>query len=381
MEKQTTCNSCRNRMAVTVMCIMSAVNTFAQNLQTTLGETWTGTTWENAFQSQNMYDANDYLTGTISQLWTTPPGQWDNAIRYTYTNNSTGAATEILLELWDSDANVWMTSQRVTNTLNGSDQVVTATTEVWVGTAWMNVSKQTNTYTGGYLATTLSQSWDFLSSSWVNSNLITYDNNPDGTVNEAVYQTWNPATSVWVNSSRSTYTYNGAGQELSELEQIWVGGNWQNESRITNTYVGGWLSTSLSEIWLMPSGVWQNDTQSLYTNNLNGTPAQVIVQEWNTGTSAWDNSARITFTYEGLGIGDLPTTGFAFYPNPVRDYINVKSKAAVLGDYSILDQQGRTVKNGTISDFESVIDVGGLSSGVYFFRLAELKKTIKFIKQ
>lgn len=388
MEKQTTFKSCKNRMAAAIMtlCFMSVA--FAQNLQTTLGESWTGSAWENAYQSENTYDGNNHLVGTLSQVWIAPPGEWVNAIKSTYTNNPAGAPTQILIEMWDSDSSAWMLSQRVTNTLNGSNQVLTSISEIWIGTGWINVSKQTNTYGGGYLTVTLMETWNFMASDWDNSTLTNYTNNANGSVNQAVHQTWDAGGSVWVNSSRSTFTYNGADQMLTELEEAWVDAAWQNERRTTNSYNSGGLFVSLTEIWIQDASFWQNETQSLYTNNSGGTPIQIIVQDWSFGGDTlvfgagfWVNAVRITFTYDSLGVADLSKNGVVLYPNPAHDYITIKSDTDYLNAYSIVDQQGRTIQVGTLSGFESSVDISSLPSGIFFFQLVDGRKaTVKLIK-
>jgi hypothetical protein len=85
---------------------------------------------------------------------------------------------------------------------------------------------------------------------------------------------------------------------LTELTEIWSGGNWQNYYKQSNTYDGsGYLINNISQIWDLPTSSWENYNQSNYTNNANGTANIIIKQTWNPVTSSWNNSQRITNTY------------------------------------------------------------------------------------
>jgi hypothetical protein len=65
--------------------------------------------------------------------------------------------------------------------------ILTATYENWTSGAWVNYSKQNNTYDGsGYLTYTLIQIWNSPSSSWKNNYQINYTNNGNGTVQQLI---------------------------------------------------------------------------------------------------------------------------------------------------------------------------------------------------
>lgn len=72
------------------------------------------------------------------------------------------------------------------------------------------------------------------------------------------------------------------------------------------------------------------------------------------------------------------TNSIAIYPNPSSDFLklnNLKDKE----DFSIINNLGQEVKNGTITTNEN-IDIQSLSTGIYYLKLKR-GKTIKFVKK
>lgn len=82
-----------------------------------------------------------------------------------------------------------------------------------------------------------------------------------------------------------------------------------------------------------------------------------------------------------LAVSDLTSQNFAIYPNPVVDYINVKSNAKGLTTYQIVNAIGQVVKSGELKNGK--IDATNLSSGVYVLTVKSIDgtKTQKFIKK
>ena len=86
---------------------------------------------------------------------------------------------------------------------------------------------------------------------------------------------------------------------LTVLTETWTSPNWVNTTKTTNSYDGNtYLINSLNQNWDAGSVSWINFSQSVFTNNPDGTPSQTITQSWN-GT--WNNLQRITSTYNGSG--------------------------------------------------------------------------------
>jgi hypothetical protein len=84
------------------------------------------------------------------------------------------------------------------------------------------------------------------------------------------------------------------------------------------------------------------------------------------------------------GVSDVVVkNNISLFPNPTANQINVKAGANLLGStFSVFDNTGRIVLSGQINSENTVIELGGLSLGIYFLKLADNpKQTLKIIKE
>jgi hypothetical protein len=364
-------------VALFFICFLSSLNSFGQKIQTSLTETWKSETWENLSQTFYTYDGNTFLIHDLTQDWDT---SWKDAYQTDYTNNPDGTAQQSISQSWDTGTVAWLNVQRTTYAYTAAKKVLTSETEIWSDPDWMLFLKETNTYDGSdYLINSLIQNYDFISP-WKNSYQIIYTNNPNGTVSQDLSQRWN--VSVWDDTDRTTYTYNGT-KIIMSITETWTGVTWENASKDTYDYDGSdYLIHTLSQNWV--SGDWKNDSQALITNYGDGSPYQIISQDWDDTGLVWKNVARLTFTYTSLGVKEhVFEKSFAVYPNPAQDKITIRTDYANLGmKYVVLDQMGRQSLNGTITDSATEIDVSQLAIGVYFIQLGQNKnQTIKIVKK
>jgi hypothetical protein len=94
-----------------------------------------------------------------------------------------------------------------------------------------------------------------------------------------------------------TLTIYGQNIQTNTFE-TWTSGSWQNSMRWLYTYDGsGYLTTSLTQVYDIPTSSYKNYIQTNYTNNSNGTVQFYIIQNWDNPTNAWINSERSTYTY------------------------------------------------------------------------------------
>ena len=93
----------------------------------------------------------------------------------------------------------------------------------------------------------------------------------------------------------------------------------------------------------------------------------------------------ITFrTYADMSTGMKPlqpANAISLFPNPAENFVNVLVNASVIGEvYAICDLTGRIVQSGQLTAENSVIDVSGLTDGVYFLRAGD-QRAIQLVKQ
>lgn len=82
-------------------------------------------------------------------------------------------------------------------------------------------------------------------------------------------------------------------------------------------------------------------------------------------------------------LGSKDSQTIKFYPNPTTNQINLKTESSLLGaDYSIFNNFGKIVLSGKINTENTIIDLGNLSSGVYFFKTNDnFNQSFKLIKE
>lgn len=181
-------------------------------------------------------------------------------------------------------------------------KIQTELTETWTNGVWRNALTDSYTYDdNGFLVTLTSKEWNTQLNSWIDASKTYFSNNPDGIVNQFITQIYDPDDPGWTNAQRVSYTYNASGRPLTVVSENWTGLEWQNFMMMTNTYdVNGYLVNTLFQSFYAISPSWINFSQTIYTNNPNGTVNQSVMQTWD-GISAWTNSRRSTYTYNPSG--------------------------------------------------------------------------------
>jgi len=100
------------------------------------------------------------------------------------------------------------------------------------------------------------------------------------------------------------------------------------------------------------------------------------------GSAAFDGVFEISGQCEQLGVSDMSSFDFAYYPNPVKDVLNISSDKAV-ENVSVYNMAGQSVLN-SAKVTNGQIDVSALPAGVYVFR-ATLQggqvETFKIVKK
>ena len=82
------------------------------------------------------------------------------------------------------------------------------------------------------------------------------------------------------------------------------------------------------------------------------------------------------------GMNSLNIADINFYPNPTSNFVTVRFNNNLLGSkYQIVDNTGRIVLSGVLSDENQIVELNTLSTGIYSFRvIGELSKTMKLVK-
>lgn len=186
----------------------------------------------------------------------------------------------------------------------------TMLSEEWENNAWVSTMKSVNTYdANGNLTSTLHQQWDADAGEWVNAINILHTLNADGTVKETLSQVWEE--NAWQDLQKTAYTYSPTKKSLTETTQLNLEGIFIDWTKVTNTYNElDSLETQLTQVANLQTFQMTNSSLDTYTYNPDGTENQVVSQDWNLETSAWENASRYTNTYDDAKkiVSDLTET-------------------------------------------------------------------------
>lgn len=370
----TTKKKSNSKLFIMLLSFILTINLSGQKIQKMLSETWTNGNWQKSLQAIYTYDVNGYLLNILTQFWDVPSTSWENGMKSVHENNPDGTPHIVTNQIWDGVSS-WINSSRSTFTYNTSKKVLTEVTEMYMAAIWQNSSKTTNTYdVSDYLTNSLSQNWDFISSSWKNDEQSIYTNNTYGYPTQEIIQTWD-GVSAWNNSLRVTIVYNASNKALTETTDIWQSGEWETDSRTTNTYDGsGYILQSLYQTYNGGTSTWKNEIKEDYTNNPDGTPSEIITQEWSGTPGSWVNSNKITFTYSSATLRNEISIkpSVKIYPNPANENIRIKADQSIIGvTYSVTDHTGKLVLKGILTDENPTIDITTLTNGIYFLRMGD----------
>lgn len=115
-----------------------------------------------------------------------------------------------------------------------------------------------------------------------------------GRIIEKIIHTYNNPN--YEPTERYAYSYNGNNDETEELTQMYNSGNWENYYKVTRTFdVNNNMTHLLNESWL--NGAWVNSQQRAYTYDVNNNMVTYKFMMWNSGTSAWDSNYYQHFYY------------------------------------------------------------------------------------
>jgi hypothetical protein len=95
-----------------------------------------------------------------------------------------------------------------------------------------------------------------------------------------------------------------------------------------------------------------------------------------------DSKITLDLTLSFTGIDEQENSKIIISPNPASEYFMIIAPDELIGEsYSILDLNGKTLQEGTLTQKEQKIDIGNLSEGTYMFKINnETEQTFRIIK-
>ncbi len=155
--------------------------------------------------------------------------------------------------------------------------------------------------------TVVNQNW--VGNQWndVSRMINTYDGN--NYLTESRQQQWvNPG--LWQNHVLVQYTNNGTGNVVEYISQNWdlQSSTWQRYFKGNHLYDNNRLSETINSSWL--NNAWVNQFKTTYFYNASGLLISEISQTWDNTASLWENTSRQMNTYLPNGLLESTTSQF-----------------------------------------------------------------------
>jgi hypothetical protein len=149
-----------------------------------------------------------------------------------------------------------------------------------------------------------------------------------------------------------------------------------NQSSGTYTYTINSASLAWDYEWqLQPATAGTLTAETLtavinWSENYTGTAAIIVRSHNHCGYSEWSQPKYVQVN-NCLRIAETDESNIFVYPNPVKDLVRfeVQSSRFEVGELLLFDVFGRQVASKQITPDQTVLDMSGLSGGVYFYRI------------
>ncbi len=131
-------------------------------------------------------------------------------------------------------------------------------------------------------------------------NIYTYY--PDNSLYQQLYQTYDTISSAFINSTRITYTYNPSKTKSSLTKEKWNGTTWQPQGLGSYTYdAEGRTTTYIDQVWDPVQQVYINSSETVYGYDESGRNIHFLSAYWDEDSGTWQPSFGYDFIYDELG--------------------------------------------------------------------------------
>ena len=270
----------------------------ANNISTTyLYEKWAGSAFTNFQQTTYDYQGSILPNSYTRQSWVA--NAWQNYDRGLFTYNADYSSLSETYENWQN--NTWVGDNRQLFTYNTDGYMLTHRFDNWINNGWL---------TDDYFVSTLNAQNQQTMQVWQLDNggsLVNhrrYNNTYDNLGNETLEFIEEWQNNAWVNAQRFIKTFDDSSNLLTFVEQRWNSGAWRYEDSTVYTYnnINNDYITKTLYSWVTNALV----PQQRETNTFNGQMrTEYLNEDWN--GSAWENTLRYTYTFDGNGLADVST--------------------------------------------------------------------------
>lgn len=195
----------------------------------------------------------------------------------------------------------------------------------------------------------------------------TATDNCDGVIT-ATHNSTLPITS----SESVTWVYeDGSGNQTTQIQEIVIQGINVNVTVNEPMLSAENDNPDVQYQWITCEGdVIENETSQIFSPEENGSYAVIVTEGNCTDTSECVNISTVSFSKQNL-------TQLKLYPNPTDGKFTIESELQG-SHYTVVDAQGRIVREGVIDASEVNIDLTKEKSGVYFIKIGQFN--LKVVK-
>jgi len=237
---------------------------------------WADFDWDINSQAWIPYE-HDYFTYNSSGILIDETYKYPNTLNntwfigYNWKYNDSGACTEETFYDWDHESFAIIYGTHTIYTLNEDNNPI-ETLELKLdlpSQLFVNNLKTISEYIDEFLVKETLYKYIWSASDWQLNHQHFYSYYPNGMLSDEFWETWDPLSSTWMNSSKTNYEYNIDGYMTQKLNKQWSYPEWKNAIRTLNTYdADNRLTEYLMQFWM--DTCWATGFQRLITYNSNG---------------------------------------------------------------------------------------------------------------
>ena len=334
----------------------------SNNISTNVLQGWGGTAIGWVPQTKNLYFYNvaNNITSMIFQNWNTGSGVWVSATKddYTYLASGTQLFSDIY-SMWNSVSLTFDQSSEKIYSYDVHGNMIQELDNTNIGTSWTPVQEYVYTYNAANQP--LTKTFDTWNGGGYTHNYrfsYSYDV-ASGNLISSLYQTYNTDSSSWINANLSLYSNFSGSNPQTQEDRVW-----------NDTMSGG--------SW-MPSMLWS------FTYNTYAQMTSKLGTSYNLSLPGYENAAGDPLSYyhyEAVAVNavkNVNDNNFAVsvFPVPAQNmlHINVTSASALSYDVMITDMAGRIVrswKTDATASYTTTIPTGDFVAGNYLVKISSV---------
>lgn len=365
-------------------------------LESSVSQSFNGTSFINDVKSNFQYDSNNNLTLVLGFNWYN--SMWNESEMNLYNYNEANKIVEHILQYNNNAESQWQNEARELYSYNAQGFLTEIIYQYWTGALWQNSSKIVFAYSNGKISTATTYELQF--GNWINDSKsnVSYNSN---NLAQILEEDWSNNQFAWQTNYRNIFTFNSNNKMLTNIYEDWLSPNWEEEEKLIyelDSYGNRISETELFDGVNAYKDVYTYDTSILMETIQNPFMDKSgvdyfyedapFVSKVLTRTSKSYDSDTNSFSDDSITTYNYITTPLAtnnngrnesviIYPNPTSKYLIIKGLIHEEKVYIFSINGAKTLET-TVNENEAM-NIENLSNGMYFLKL-ESGKTFKFIK-